>query len=167
LNHQKKRGGPYRLNCKFYNKDGSTSFEIVGNEWFGYDNNWDIEHNGNRIIIRKSKGEIALIIGCYPPFSIAIEQMDMVIQNVKLWCNKEIFIMTGYSKLENRTGSKFEFTDYFIKTKDGLNANENGSITATLEKWFPNFIKIKMLPKYIRKRQNKLKRKGKTKRNPL
>jgi len=91
-------GAPYRLSGKFYDENESFLFEIIRNEWFGEYNNWDIECEGGRIIIRSDPRQIVLQILCKSQNELVIEKMNMFFRNTKFVSDEYEFCITVYDK---------------------------------------------------------------------
>jgi hypothetical protein len=70
-------GTPFRLSGLFYDESGKLILQILQNEWKGPISNWDIEVKGQRIIVRRAPGQIALQIRSDPPNRLIIERLDM------------------------------------------------------------------------------------------
>lgn len=68
---------PYKLSCIFYDSDNQKSLEIIDNEYYIFNNNWDVTFEGNTIIIREGLGEIHLKLTFVSPELIVIEKLNM------------------------------------------------------------------------------------------
>ncbi len=79
--------GPFRINAIITNDDGTEIINILNNEWKTPSSNWDTEVKGNRIIIRKKKGDISLQLRTDPPNILVVERLKMSYMGTNISCN--------------------------------------------------------------------------------
>lgn len=70
-------GAPIRLSVVFFDKNGHPSLEIQENEWRCFSDQWDVEIEGKRIIVRRGSGDIALELAAEPPRGIHLVRLAM------------------------------------------------------------------------------------------
>jgi hypothetical protein len=76
------KGQPYLVSASFSDMDGQVTLKIVENVFFVGADNWDVECVGPRIIVKKSKQEVALILKSEPPNRIVVEKIEMEFEGV-------------------------------------------------------------------------------------
>jgi hypothetical protein len=81
----------FLLSAFFYNSKGEKSLEIIDNEWFAFNDNWDIVVEGNTILIREKLGQVCLELISNPPDLITINRLNMQIENLKIFGNPDYF----------------------------------------------------------------------------
>lgn len=109
-------GAPFRISALLADLDGREILKIVDNEWITTTNNWDVEVVGPRITIRKSLGNISLVLRTEPPHSLIIERLEMEHQGVKISCLEDRHI-----RVITRSGHEFESSSMNITgSKVGL-----------------------------------------------
>jgi hypothetical protein len=70
-------GQPGSISAVFTDADGKEVLWLDENEWIGATDNWDLEVQGRRIIVRPRDGEIALQLRLEPEGRMVIERLDM------------------------------------------------------------------------------------------
>ncbi|MDH3292806.1 MAG: hypothetical protein OER95_00620 [Acidimicrobiia bacterium] len=71
------RGGPFQLSGRFFDSDESEVLRIVNNEIEVNSGSWDVEQVGQKITIRKQRGEITLSVAHVPPATFHVERLNM------------------------------------------------------------------------------------------
>lgn len=109
-------GAPFRISALLTDRDGREILKIIDNEWITTTDSWDVEVVGPRITIRKSLGDISLVLRTESPHSLIIERLEMEHRGVKISCleNRHLRVTTrSGQELEstsmNITGSKIGF----------------------------------------------------------
>jgi len=116
---------PGEITAIFTDKDGKVILKLIKNEWIGSLVNWDIEVSGQRITVRRKKGEISLKIRLDPPGRVVIERLDMRYENCHLLVTESTYAVGRYIKgnivrwanveiniqKSSKDGSVFEFLD--------------------------------------------------------
>jgi len=103
-------GGPFILDVRFFDADGTSILDIVANEWRSWSVNWDVEIKGTRIFIRKSPGNFTLILRSEPPQRLVIERMDMFHEGMRLCCqeDKSFYAITPHGTVFEATTCELE-----------------------------------------------------------
>jgi hypothetical protein len=70
-------GGPVRLSAAFFDKQGTHSLTIDGNEWRVFSHHWDTECVGPKITVRGAPGEIVLELIATPPHGLKVTRLTM------------------------------------------------------------------------------------------
>lgn len=81
-------GAPISLNAFLADQDGHEVLRIVDNEWRTSSRNWDVEVIGNRISIRRDRGDISLVMRADSPSNLVIERMNMLHRNIRIDCQE-------------------------------------------------------------------------------
>lgn len=68
---------PYLLSCSFRDSNNFKSLEIIDNEFFIFNNNWDVTIEGKSITVREGLGDIHLKLTFVSPELILIEKLKM------------------------------------------------------------------------------------------
>jgi len=68
---------PIRLSADFFDEAGEPTLALEGNEWVCLGNQWDVETEGRRIIVRSGPRRIALQLEARPPHGLALERLSM------------------------------------------------------------------------------------------
>lgn len=98
-------GQPYRINAKFYDKEGRLTLEIIDNETRAAITNWDVELEGPRLTIRSQLREFDLSIRTEPPHRLVIERLDMIYKGSVIQCREGKPTTIKRAGLEFVTGS--------------------------------------------------------------
>jgi hypothetical protein len=72
-----RNGEPGLISAVFTDESGCDVLHLVENEWVGSLSNWDIEVVGQRLIVRRERGDISLQLRLDPPGRIVVERLDM------------------------------------------------------------------------------------------
>jgi len=68
---------PYKLSCLFYDSNNQKSLEIIDNEYYIFNNNWDVTIEGKSIVIREGLRKIHLKLTFTSPQIVHIEKLNM------------------------------------------------------------------------------------------
>jgi hypothetical protein len=82
-------GGPFNLNARFFDSEGSNTLNIVNNEWMASSENWDVEIEGGSLTIRERPRRIHLILRNSSHSTIEIEKIVTIIGNRKIVGDKD------------------------------------------------------------------------------
>jgi len=70
-------GEPYKLSCLFYDSSNRKSLEIIDNEFYIFNSNWDVTVEGKSIVIREGLRKIHLKLTFSSPEIVYIEKLNM------------------------------------------------------------------------------------------
>ena len=91
LHHKEGHGGMPTLSGVFSDKNGADLISIIDNEWSGSTEHWDLTTEGREIVIRHSKGHVALKIELFPPYKLVVHTLDIDIGGCHLHCHNGVF----------------------------------------------------------------------------
>ena len=74
---------PMLLSGVFCDEMGRDMLKIKENEWSVKSDNWDVDIEGPRIIIRSAPRQISLVLKMNPPKGIIVERLDMTFEGVR------------------------------------------------------------------------------------
>lgn len=74
---------PMLLSGVFCDELGRDMLKIEENEWSVKSDNWDVDIEGPRIIIRSAPRQISLVLKMNPPKGIIVERLDMTFEGVR------------------------------------------------------------------------------------
>lgn len=98
-------GGPLRINAYLADTDGKEILRICDNEWQTNTTAWDVEVVGNRISIRRSLGDISLVLRSVSPSELVVERLSMLHKGVQLECREHDHITISTPSIRGLTGS--------------------------------------------------------------
>lgn len=116
-------GGPFRINAVISDRDGRELLHVKENEWLTNSENWDVEVVGQRIVIKKSLGDIVLSIRSNPPNGLIIEKIDMLFHDVRISGEENKSIQYSKAGKLNSVSQSMEVEGFDIGLdfhKDGL-----------------------------------------------
>ncbi|MBI3716478.1 MAG: hypothetical protein HY255_10835, partial [Betaproteobacteria bacterium] len=98
------------LNGIFCDHAGRESLRIVENVWEGAIDAWDISVAGRVVTVRTEKGRTALAFRIDPPSRITISELDMYLENCRVYCGKKGLVV-GQFRAGNYTYLELENID--------------------------------------------------------
>jgi hypothetical protein len=78
------RNHPFTISAIFHDASGNEIAVIRENEWQGNVESWDINSEGNKIIIRERIRKISLILRIEPPSKLVIERLNMFYKGFRI-----------------------------------------------------------------------------------
>ncbi len=78
------QGGPFRLTARLRDSEGRQTLAIIDNEWQAPHDNWDVDVIGQRITVRRARGDICLVIRIVPPSGLHVERLSMTHRGVSI-----------------------------------------------------------------------------------
>lgn len=100
INPPKIVGDPFKIDALFQNKSGKEIARIVGNEWRGSLDNWDIKTQGSVFTIRQAPRLIDLKMKVDPPRRLLIENYDMLYNDWRIIRRRD-----GYTEFRHPNAS--------------------------------------------------------------
>ncbi|EJG2186751.1 hypothetical protein [Citrobacter freundii] len=90
INSPEREKGPFLLSGVFCDEKGREILRIEKNEWIVKPDNWDVQVEGPKIIIKNGPGDIVLELRMDPPKGIEIERLNMVYKGLHIRCGNNI-----------------------------------------------------------------------------
>ncbi|APC13980.1 MULTISPECIES: SEC-C metal-binding domain-containing protein [Providencia] len=104
-------GAPFRINAFIADRNGHEILKIIDNEWITTTSNWDVEVVGQKITIRKQRGDITLILRTEAPHSLIVEKLEMTHRGSKIKCNENEDLQINTKNGQCLTSSAMNISD--------------------------------------------------------
>ena len=89
-------GEPGRIDALIHDRDGNLSFQIIGNEWIGPTNKFDMRVKGKSLKIWEKRGETVLQLVLNPPNDITVKYLDMKIGSGHIIATDKTYVIGRY-----------------------------------------------------------------------
>ncbi|OJV52938.1 MAG: hypothetical protein BGO31_04060 [Bacteroidetes bacterium 43-16] len=109
-----KESKKWLLSGRFNNSKGELALIIEKNEWIGYLDNWDINVEGQSIVIREKSKHICLHLIVDPPNILIIKQSDVNYGNLRIVTKGKSTIFYNNKMEPSLTLSNNVFSNNFI-----------------------------------------------------
>jgi len=128
-----RQGEPGMISAVFTDESGCEVLRLVENAWVGSLDNWDIEVVGQRLMVRRKRGEVSLQLRLDPAGRIVVERLDMRIADGHVLATEQTYAVGRYItdgtmhwvhvgikiRKSSPLGAAIEFTDaQSLETRD-------------------------------------------------
>jgi hypothetical protein len=139
---------PGMISAVFTDEAGCDVLQLVENEWVGSLESWDIEVVGQRLTVRRERGDISLQLRLDPPGRIVVERLDMRVGDGHVLATEQTYAVGRYItdgtihwvhagiriRRSSPLGAAIEFTDVAtLEARDSL-LRDSGQELATSDR---------------------------------